>query len=73
MQKQFRLRIVRVLINMIDPRSIERARPADNPVYFVPMRQQQLRQVRPILPRDSRYQRAFTHTAWLPLADDYYS
>ena len=52
-QEQARLRIVGVLIQVVDPRGVERRGPPDQPVHDVALVQQQLRQVRPILPRDA--------------------
>src|SRR5271154_2775004 len=37
---------------MIDPRSIEGARPPDDPVHLVPLGKQQLCQIRAVLPGD---------------------
>jgi len=51
MKEQFRSRVVRILINVIDARSIERARAADDPVDLIPFGKQQLRQVRSVLAR----------------------
>jgi hypothetical protein len=42
-QKKPRARMIWILIDVINPRGIERAGTADDPVHFVPFRKQQLR------------------------------
>ena len=41
-----------ILIEMIDPRGIERACPSNNPVDLIPFRQEQFHQIGAILPGD---------------------
>ena len=53
MQEQTGCRIVRILVQMIDAPGIESARPPDNAVYFVILRQKKIRKIRPVLPRDT--------------------
>jgi len=52
-QVQVVLEAVRIGINPIQPRRVERGRPADDTVYLVPLLEQQLREVRTILTGDS--------------------
>ena len=44
---------VRVLVKMVDPRRVERARAADDAVDFVAFFQQQLREIRAVLAGDA--------------------
>src|SRR5260370_19293136 len=59
MQEQLRSRVIGVLINVIDARSIKRAGAPDDPVNFVSFGKQQFRQVRSILARYSGDECAF--------------
>ena len=52
-QVQVVLEAVRIGINPIQPRRVERGGPADDAVHFVPLLEQQLREVRTILTGDS--------------------
>ena len=59
MKEQLCSRVIGILINVIDARSIERAGAPDDPVDFIPFRKQKLRQVRAVLACDSRDERTF--------------
>src|SRR5882672_8569298 len=59
MQEQFGSRLIGILINVIDARSIEGARAADDSVDLVAFRKQQLSEVGAILSRDAGDERAF--------------
>src|SRR5882724_11124119 len=59
MQEQFRSRLIGVLINVIDARSIESARTADDSVNLVAFRKQQLGKVGTILSGDAGDECAF--------------
>src|SRR6266480_1710144 len=50
---------VRVGIKMIDPRCVERAGPPNDPVDFVALLQEQVREITSVLARDSGNERAF--------------
>jgi hypothetical protein len=52
-QEQVVLEAVRMGINLLKPRRIERGGPADDAVHLVPLVEQQLREVRTILTGDS--------------------
>ena len=52
-QVQVVLEAVRIGINPIQPRRVERGGPADDAVHFVPLLEQQFRKVRTILASDS--------------------
>ena len=52
-QEELGLRVVRVLVEVVDPGRVERRGPTDQPVDLVPLAQQQLGQVGPVLPGDS--------------------
>jgi hypothetical protein len=56
-----RIRLMRVLVDVIDARRIERRRPALDTVHIITLAQQQFGQVRPVLPRYSRNQCNFRH------------
>ena len=49
---------VRVGIKMIDPRCVERAGPPNNPVDFVALLQEQVREITSVLSSDSGNQRS---------------
>src|SRR6266446_4592270 len=59
MEEQFRSRLIGILINVIDARSIEGARAADDSVDLVAFRKQQLGKVGAILSGDAGDERAF--------------
>jgi hypothetical protein len=50
--------LVSVPVEVINARRVEGRGPADDAVHLVALLQQQLRQVRPVLPRDARDERA---------------
>ena len=52
-QVEFRVCRVRILINMIDTFGVERRGTTFNTVYFIPFFQQELCQIRTILPGDA--------------------
>src|SRR5688572_22287381 len=52
---------VRVFVNRVEPPRVERARTADDAMYFVAFGQQQFRQIGSILSGNPRDQRAFCH------------
>jgi len=52
-QEEARIGVVRVLVQVVDPLRVERAGPADQPVYDVALGEQQLCQVGAILPGDT--------------------
>jgi len=58
-QVQVVLEAVRIGINPIQPRRVERGSPADDAVHLVPLLEQQLREVRTILAGDSRNKHFF--------------
>jgi len=58
-QVQVVLEAVRIGINPIQPRRVERRGPADDAVHLVPLLEQQLCEVRTILTGDSGDQRFF--------------
>ena len=45
--------VVHVAVDVLDPLSAERARPADEPVDLVPLVEEQLREIRAVLPGDA--------------------
>src|SRR5260370_10933352 len=59
MKEQLCSRVIGVLINVIDARSIERAGAPDDSVDFVPFRKQKFSKVRAVLARDSGDECAF--------------
>ncbi len=59
MQEQFRTRMIGILVNVVDTRSIEGAGAADYPVDLVAFGKQQLGKVRAILSCDAGNERAF--------------
>ena len=52
---------VRILIDVIDTGRVEGRRSADHSPHFVSLRQQKLREIGAILPRDTRNQRRLRH------------
>ena len=64
-QKQLHAVHVRILVEVVDARRVERARPADDAVHLVALLQQQFREVGPVLPRDARDQRSLAHSSFL--------
>src|SRR5208282_6086716 len=66
MQEEPRARLIWILINVVDPLRIKRARPADDSVNFVSFRKKQFGEIRPVLPGNSRDECAF-HVRYLPL------
>ena len=63
MQEQVDPALVRVLVQVVDPARIERARLADQAVHLIALFEQQLGQVRPVLPGDPGYQRLLCHVS----------
>ena len=53
--------------NMVDPGSIEGRRPPDDPVYFVALVEEELGEVRAVLPCDTCYQSFFWNSAHSPV------
>ena len=53
-QEELHPRRVRVLIQMVDTLRIETRRTADQAMHLIPLLQQQLGQIRPVLSRDTR-------------------
>src|SRR5690606_19338896 len=53
MQEQLRTVCVRVDVDVVDPVGVETARPPDDPVDLIPLRQQELREIGAILPGDT--------------------
>ena len=58
------VRIVRVLVDVVEPPGVEGGSPADHSPDFVSFREQQFGQVRPILPRNSGDQGSFPVFWW---------
>src|SRR5580700_11313621 len=59
MQEEPRARLIRMLINEVDAPGIECARPADDPMDFVPFGKQEFREIRAVWSGNSRNQCAF--------------
>ena len=58
-QEQMRRAHMRVLVEMVNAFGVERAGATDNPVHLVALGEKKLRQIRTVLPRDPRDERAF--------------
>lgn len=60
-KEELGFRVMRVYIQVVDPMRIEGRSTANETVHLVPLRQEQLGEVRTILARDARDKRAFCH------------
>ena len=64
-QLQPHIFIVRILVDMVEPRGIKRRRSANHAKNFVPFAQQQLGQIRAILARDACHECPFADLRWI--------
>lgn len=67
MQKQPRARLVRVDVEVIDPRGVERRSAPDEPVNLIPLGQQQFGEIRAVLAGDSGDEVSGTRSTSFPL------
>ena len=59
MQEKSRARLIRILVNVVDAFCIKHTCPADDPMNFVSFGQQEFREIRAVLPCNSRDECAF--------------